>query len=297
MGAVLCCAANLFAGPRYCPPGPACAAPVCAPAPTYKTVERTIYVPSVTYETRVVPYTACRPEIRERTVMVPKMIPESRQVERHYTVMKPVYSTNTVSYTVNKPVTTYVDQTYCVQIPYRETRQETRTVCRQVPYTDVSYVCEDQGHWEDRVVPVSCGKGGRRGCASNCASCASCAPCTQKVWVSNIVKKPVEVTCYRTEVSEVPYTHTVTLYRSETRSRKVPVTNYIPETKTRPVTCTNFVPEVKSKLVTETSYRCEMVPQVQRYTEMVPYTAERTISVPVCTMVPKVITCQVPCCN
>ncbi len=298
LGALVCTTATAAAGPRYCPPGclpePACAAPVCAP--TYKTVERTIYVPHITYESRVVPVTACRPVTHERTVMVPKMIPVHTQVERQYTVMKPISSTRTISYCVNKPMTTYVPQTYCVQIPYQETRQEMRTVCKQVPYTDVSYVCEDQGHWEERAIAPSCGRGGRRGCASDCAACA-CAPCTQKVWVSNIVKKPVEVTCYRTEVSQVPYTYNVTLYRSETKTRTVPVTHYIPETKTRQVSHTDFVPEVKTKLVTETSYRCEMVPQVQHYTEMVPYTTQKTIQVPVCKMVPKVITCQVPCCN
>lgn len=252
-------------------------------------------VPEVTWESRVIDVTACRPVVQQRTVMVPKMIPEHRQVERHYTVMKPVYSTQTVHYTVPKAVTTYHPETYCVQIPYTETRNSTRTAYRQVPYQVTSYVCEDQGQWEERQVVVSAKPcGGRH--ARGCASCDDCAKtCTQQVWVPNIVKKPVVTTCFRTECYEEPCTITVTLYRSETRTRNVRTTNYVPEPRTREIRCTNYVPEMKSKLVTETSYRCEMVPKVQNYTEYVPYITQKTIRVPVCRMVPKVITCDVPC--
>lgn len=275
--------------------------PSCGPQVHY--IEKTIMKSIWCTETRKVHCTAYRYEPREQTYTEYQCVPETKQVVRTCTVMKPVTKTKMVPYTVCKPVyrpvtkeytvcvPTWVEKEvqYCVNVPvwtekqvnytvyepHTETRQATRRVCKVVPETVYRQVQRDCGHWAVQQYQVPCGY------CYDCNGC--CVPqyrtVCRRVWVPKVVVENVPCTVYRNTYVDVPYTYCVTVckprvytktvrvcsYKQEMRSCKVRECAYKYETRQ----CTYNVCEYK----TETHHRqvnyTVCVPHEQQYTENV----------------------------
>ena len=265
-------------------------------------VERTVMVPTMVPETRVVCATEYRCEVRERPVTVCRCVPETRQVKQTYTVMVPQVQTREEKCMVAVPVWEEVQQTYTVCVPQQEMRQGTRTVCKPVQVQETRTVCRDTGHWEETTCYRTCATM-MRGCLGWFGCCGGCAvvACTQMAWVPNVVTEEVPVTVCKYETVEEPYQYAVTVYKQEQRTRPVKVCRYVNQERTRQVQYTVCVPQQRECVQNVTTYKMVAEQQVQKCTVMVPYTVQREVQVMVCKMVPQQVVCRVPvrytCCR
>jgi hypothetical protein len=270
----------------------------------YQIVHKTIYVPQMVPEKRVVYQTVCQPEVHERVVTVYRQVPETHQVTQNYTVMVPQQHTRTEHYTVCRPVWSEVQQTHHVCIPQIEPRKGIRNVCRPVQVQETRTITRNVCDWEEVACDGSCGgygsvvqKGGdvvqndasQKGAVQK-GGCGG----THRVLRNHCVTEQVPVTVWRTEVHQEEYVYHVTTYRTEPRTRTVRVCNYVQEKASRDVTYTVCVPEQRTRTCNVTTYRTVSEPQTQRYTVMVPHTVQQEVTVMVCHMVPQQVTCTVP---
>jgi hypothetical protein len=288
--------------------GCGCAACVSS-CQTYQTVEKTIYVPQMVQENRIINETICEPEVRERMVTVCRQVPETRQVTENFTVMVPQQRRGTQNYVVCRPVWSEVEQSYTVCIPQTEVRKGVRSVCRPVQVQEMRTVTRNVCVWEDVPCDGSCGgystvvqkgdfdaaqkgavqKGGET-VVQKSAGCGS----VHRVMRNQCVTEQVPVNVCRNEIHQEEYQYNVTTYRSEVRKRMVRVCNYVNEKQSREVTYTVCVPEQRSQVRNVTTYRTVSEQQAQKYTVMVPRTVQREVVVTVCHMVPQQVTCTVP---
>lgn len=279
-----------------------CGCAACAsPCQLYQTVEKTIYVPQMAQETRIVNQTICEPEVRERVVTVCRHVPETRQVTENFTVMVPQQRTGTQNYVVCRAVWSEVEQPCLVSIPQTETRTGVRNVCRPIQVQETRTVTRQVCAWEDVPCDGSCEgsstvvqKGdvdaAQKDAVQKSAGCGS----THRVMRNKCVTEEVPVTVWKNEMYQEDYTYNVTTYRHETRTRTVRVCNYEYEKQSREVTYTVCVPEQRTRTRNLTTYRTVAEQQTQRYTVMVPRTVQREVTVTVCHMVPRQVTCKVP---
>lgn len=290
------------------PCGVATAGPMSAPCQSFETVERTVYVPQMVTERRVVNSVVCEPEVRQRTVTVMRRVPETRTINQDVTVMVPEQRTKTVQYTVKRPVWREVSQEYTVFVPHQVRHTGVRKVCRPVQVQETRTICRDAGHWEERPVMASygcgggnqgcgqggygCGKGGGYGCGAPAQYNGGCG--VQRVWVSNVIREQVPVTVWRNQVMEEPYERMVTVKRPETRTRQIRVCEIVPEQMSREVTYTVNVPTRQTRSYNVTTVRCVPEERVINETVMVPRTVQREVDVQVCRMVPKQVVHRVP---
>jgi hypothetical protein len=240
---------------------------VCKPVWETQTCEYTVMVPQ--QKTRTETYTVCKPVWETRTCEYTVMVPQQKTRTETYTVCKPVWETKTCEYTV--------------MVPHCEKRQGTRTVCKMVPVTEKRTVCEDQGHWEEVAYTGECHVRHCGGCCSRCHRCVNeCGGCggTCRKWVSNVVKKEVEVTCMRPKQMEETYEYEVTVCKPEKRTREVKVCKYVHEQKTRECTYTVCVPEKRTRELKVCKYVHEQKTRECTYTVCVP--EKRTKEVKVC---------------
>jgi YTV len=271
-----------------------------APCTTYETVERTIYVPKLVPETRIVHQTICEPEVRERQITVCRRVPESRQVTENFTVMVPQRRSRTVNYTVCKPVWSEVEQAYTVCIPQTETRTGTRTVCRPVQVQETQTVTRNVCVWEEIPCDGSCGgqtvvqKSASQKGGDTVVQKSPTRGHKHRVLRTHSVTEEVPVTVCKTEIYEEEYTYNVTTYRKEHRTRKVRVCSLVNEQRSREVAYTVCVPEQRTRTRNVTTYKTISEQKTQKYTVMVPRTVQKEITVTVCKMVPQQVTCQVP---
>jgi hypothetical protein len=226
-----------------------------------------------------------------------------------------VYHDVVQDYTVCVPVTTEVDQTYTVNVPHTETKTGVRKVCRLVPTTTYKTVTKDCGHYENQLVEVPACGSSARGCGG-CGDCGGCAtPATttvcRKVWVSNVVTEQVPVTACERQITEEPYTYTVTVCKPETHTRKVKVTKYEQQTKqrtvkvckyetqtkTRPVQVCKYVEETKTRVVNVTECVAEEKTREVKHTVCVPEKKSRTVNVTTCVPEKKSRTYKVTTCK
>jgi hypothetical protein len=326
-------AALLAASPVYaghyvggCAPSDPCGSP-CG---EMHYVQKTVYTPQWTTETRKVMVTQYVQEQRETTRTVYRCVPEQHQVQRSCTVMVPEVRTKTVpvtyckpvyrqverQYTVQVPEWSQVERQYTVMVPHVETRQGVRQVCNWVEEQVVKKVVRDCGYWEVQMVQVPCHTGLR--CCRRSKCCDPCCVPTrtvcQRVWVPNLVEEDVTVTVCRPQMSEEPYEYQVTVCKPETRSTMVnvcqmrtevrtamcTVTDYETVTAERQVSYTVCVPQERTWIQTVTTYKqvAEQVPCT--YTVCVPQQVEREVQVQVCQMVAQTIqvpVCTVTCCR
>ena len=279
---------------------------VCRPVTETHDVQETFTVMVPERRTRIERYTVSKPVMRQVTQNYTVQVPyqEQRQGTRRVCNYVPVTQTRTVSvpetrtrtesYTVPRTVMRQVSQNYTVRVPYTETREGTRQVCRWAPVNEQRTVCVDEGHYEDQVVAAGCNggysagcRGHRRrccsapcntGCASPCDAPAACAPVvTQKVWVPNIVQKIVNVTVNRSQMVNEAYSYLVQLCRDETRTRTVNVCDVVNETRTREVPYTVCVAKQESYVVNKP--QIVDVPYTYMVTLCRPETRTRTVNV------------------
>jgi hypothetical protein len=262
-------------------PTPAPAADGCGgcPAPAYKTVCVTEWVPETYTGTRTVYKRECVPE--KFTCYRTECTTETR----------------TRTCTVMRHVTEEVEETRCVMVcnPVQEERTVMKRVVTCVPVTTTVCKTVDHGHYECREVPcgpsmgerlrglfAKCRKHDDCGCGCESACETACAPRTktEKVWVS--CKETIQVPCTRMErhVECVPEKVCVTVNKMVATQQKVKVckTRCVPECKTE--TYTVQVPHQVAFEATRMVSRC--VPVCETYTacRMVAKTVEK--KVPVC---------------
>ncbi|MDA1055600.1 MAG: hypothetical protein O3C40_34830 [Planctomycetota bacterium] len=280
--------------------GCGCAACVSS-CPTYQTIEKTVFVPQMVQETRIVNQTICEPVVRERIVTVCRQVPETRQVTQNYTVMVPQQQTRTEHYVVCKPVWKEVEQNYTVSIPQTEARTGVRNVCRPVQVQETRTVSRNVCGWEDVPCDGSCGgystavqKGAVQKEGETVVQKGSGCGGTHRVFRSHCVTEEVPVTVCKMEVHQEEYSYNVTTCHPETRTRTVRVCNYVNEKQSHEVTYTVCVPEQRTRTCNVTTYRTVAEQKTQRYTVMVPYTVQKEVTVTVCRMVPQQVTCTVP---
>jgi hypothetical protein len=260
-------------GPDGC--GPAAAAP-SAP----QVVTKTVMVPQIAYTTITVSDIVCRPEVRQRTVTMCKLVPETKAVTYQATVLVPENRTQTVAYTECRMTDQDITRQATVLIPHTETRQGVRMVCKPVQAQEMRTVCKDQGHVETKSFVDGCG------CTRTC-----------QVWVPNVVTEQVQVTVFKPQFVEEPYSYEAVVCRPETRNITERIPKPVYETKTREMSYVVGVPKQVEKQVPQTTFRPVLEEKVVNYTELVPVRVERQVTVAVCTMVPKKITCTVPGCG
>ena len=295
---LLCCAVSLMASvassaiaagpyPTQAPIQKQVQAPVQAPvqgpskavqAP--QTITKTMMVPQTTFKTITVPAVVCRPEVRQRTVTVCRSIPETTFETCIETVMVPQTTFKTVNYTACRMTFDTVTRPVTVMVSHPEIRQGVRTVCKPVQTEELQTVCKDLGQWTTKSY-VDC-----YGCEQTC-----------QAWAPNVVTEQVPVTVWKPQFAQEPYTYTYIVCRPETKE----VTEHIPrpvyEAKTRQVACLVPVPKQVERRIPRTTFRQVTEEKVVNYTVMVPQRVERQVRVPVCTMVPKVVTMAVPGCG
>ena len=158
-------------------------------------------------------------------------------------------------------------------------RQGTRTVCKPVQVQTTQTVCKDMGGWDTKSFVDCCG----------CTRSYQC-------WVPNVVTEQVPVTVWKAQMVEEPYTYQVVTCRPEARQVTRRVAKPVYETMTRNVTHTVAVPKIVERQVPQTSFRCVVEQKVVNYTAMVATRAQKQVTVPVCTMVPKTVS-YVPTCG
>ncbi|MFK7819275.1 MAG: hypothetical protein AB8G99_11185 [Planctomycetaceae bacterium] len=95
-----------------------------------RTVERTVMVPKLVNETRKVKEVEYKRVQRERDVTVYETVPRVRTVKQQRQVLEPVTRTKTEFYTRMKPVTENVRREVTVSVPERVRRQAFRTEYR-----------------------------------------------------------------------------------------------------------------------------------------------------------------------
>jgi hypothetical protein len=293
-----------------CGAPPSCGAPVaCGVVGGHyedRVIERTVYVRETTMETRTVQVTECRAETREREVRCARRVPYQETVTEDYVVMVQQTHMKQIVETVYKPVMETVTQEYTVMVPHQEMRQGYRPVTTCVPTQQNYTVCVDRGGWQERTIqvpcspyPVRCGRCG--GCGAygggRCGGCNGCGACppqmitrTVRCWVPNIVREQVTRTVMVPQTVNQPYNYAITVCTPERRVRQVQVCRTVAEQVTREVPVTSCVPEKRQRTFQVTKYRDEVDVKKVPYTVMVPYTVEKQIQVPVCRVVPKVIT-------
>jgi hypothetical protein len=270
----------------------------------YQTVEKTIYVPEVTWETRQEEVRVCKPEVRQVPYTVMKQVVELKPVTREYTVMEAQQRVRVENYTVCKPVMRSAERQVTVMEPEQQVREGVHRYCKPVQVEEMVTVCRDRGHYEERQVAVECGsRCGHCGCRSRCGHCGGNGCCDScgapavtvcRVWVPNIVEEQQPRLVWRTKMVEEPYQYQVTVCKPVVKNVTEQVCDIEREQKSREVPYTICVPKVVSK--TEEVRVCRYVPeeQMREITVMVPSTEMREVRVPVCKMVPKVITCRIP---
>jgi hypothetical protein len=185
--------------------------------------------------------------------------------------------------TVARPVMQEAEQKYMDCVPHQVTHKGVHHVCHMKPVKVNAILRKDLGHWDEQPCEPPTG----------CHSC--CAPKTRKVWVPNIVDKPIQVTVMRPEVVQQPYEYTCTVMRPEMRTRKVQVCTYVYEQHPCEVRYTVCVPQQRTKTFNVTTYKCVPEEHVQKYQVCVPKTVEKQVEVRVCRMVEKTI--HVPACG
>jgi hypothetical protein len=338
-----------------------CSSPCAAAKTAYQEVEKTVMVPTIVTEMRKIAVTKFRdeqrtrditvlknvPEVKTREISKTTMIPEVRtrkidyteckavttQKQVNYTVKVPQTLTKTIRWMVKQPIRTEREETYTVNVPTFEQRTGTRQVCKFVPVTKTKTITEDQGHWETQVVPQTLtADKSSDGDSQPAPCCGDKAPAEQtactalkRVWVPNMVTRDLEITCQEKTFEDQQYTYNVTVYKPETRTRKVFDLDFVLEERTRDVQVTKCLPETRTKTVNIVRYINEpktreeqytvMIPQVktatqeytvikqvpetrtQSYTVKVPYTEQQEVPTKVCRLVAKTIKVRVavPC--
>ncbi len=264
-------------------------APIQAPQP--RVVTKTIMVPHVEYQTRMVTDYVCTSVPRQRTVPVTRMVPETHMVVRRFPVVTPQPRTKIEVYRVCHMEYEEVPATITVCVPYIEMRQGVRTVCSMVQETVMQTVSEESGHWEDAP---SAGGPVQKGMEQ--------APLQKgpiqkgRVWVPEVVKRQVPVTTWRPETTQVPFEYPVHLTRLESRPTTRTLARPRYETKEREIHYTVPVTTYVEREVPHTVCRPVTEERVVHYTECVRTPVEREVRVPVCTLVPKTITYTIwPC--
>lgn len=259
---------------------------------SYQTVTKTVYVPTMVPEKRVVCTTQYRCEERERPITVQRCVPETKQVRQTVTVMVPEVRYRTVTCRVPVPVWDEVEQPYTVCVPYQEKVQGVRTVYRPVQVQEMRTVCRDEGHWET----VTTYRRAHLGCLARIAygGCAPVVCCTALVWVPNIVTEQVPVTVCKYELVQEPCEYTVTKYRTEQRVRRARVCRTEYREEQRQVPYTVCVPQQRECVRNVTTYKVLTEQRTQKYTVMIPEQVQKEVTVMVCRMVPKQVCVKVP---
>jgi uncharacterized protein (TIGR03000 family) len=251
---------------------------------TYQTVERTVMVPEMVTENRTVNVVECKAEEQQYTYAVCRPVTEKHTVEYQYTV--PTYETRTreVRFTVCKPVMTTQRRQCTVMVPHTETCKGTRQVCRMVPVVQSRTVCEDHGCWKQ--VPQTY--------TYCCCGCVQTCTIMCNVWEPKIESREVQYPCMQPQMEQVPYEYAVTVCKPETQTQNVQVCTYVQEQQSRTESYQVCVPQQRTG--TREVATCRMVTEQHTATRtvQVPHTVQRQVSVQVCHMVPKTITCQVP---
>lgn len=240
------------------------------PCVTYTTVEKTIMVPTTVYQKKVIQCLEYRPVVRECTVNVTRRVPVTKQVKQICTVMVPKVMVRQEAYTVARPVYTKKQYEVTIMVPRNIVKQGVRQVCKYVPTKVMNTVTEDHGCW---VTDKS-------GC------------CTH--WQPNIVQKQVACTVMKPVTVDEPFQYTVTVCEPKKQIVEKTFCHYEYDKKVRNVQYTVCEPKQVERTVNVTTFHCVTEPQVRKYTQMVAHPVQKEISVPICQMVPKVITCKVP---
>src|SRR5262245_5224935 len=248
-------------------------------APQY--VTKTVMVPQTTYKTITVQCMACKPEARQMTVNTCRLVPETTMVNCVKTICVPQQKTWVENYTVCHMTFEAAQKQVTVMVPHRELRQGVRTVCKPVATQVMQSVCKDVGQWTTQTYVDQCG------CKQSC-----------QVWVPNIVTEQVPVTVYKPNYVQEPFQYEQIVCQPEVRNVTVQIPKPVYETKSRQVSC--LVPTFKQveAQVPCTTFKTVVEPKVVNYTAMVPVPVTKQVTVPVCTLVPKTITCAVcPTCH
>ena len=112
-----------------------------------------------------------------------------------------------------------------------------------------------------------------------------------------MVQRQIAYTCMQRQTSEVPCPVTVTVMKPEVRTQTVQVPEVIQEQKTRNVNYIVMVPQQQTRTVNVCNMQTVQEQKTRDYTVMVAYQEAQQVQVPVCRMVAKTITCQVPTTN
>jgi hypothetical protein len=209
---------------------------------------KTVLVPRIDYKTEQVPVVSLLPQVREKTVTVTRVVPQSRTVVRQVPVLVPEEQTRTETYTECRWVEEEVSREVTVMQPHVEVRDTVRTTSRPVLAQETRRVSKDAGRWEAK----------RWTDAHGCVRCC-------RVWTPRIVEEEITLTFPALETVETPVQEEVVVYQPETRTVTERICRPIVETKTREVTCTVCVEKLVEQEFNEVTWRTETEEQVVNY--------------------------------
>ena len=265
---VLCSAVGLAASPRCTIGGEPPKS--CQPGVTTKT----ILVPRISYEIKQVAVVALQPTVAQKTVTLVRDVPEVRNVKRLLPVLVPEEQTVTETYEECRLIEEEVNREVVVWQPHAEIQEGTRTISRPVMTPESRTILKDVGGWsEKRWVDA-------HGCRRTC-----------RVWKPKIVEEPVALTLPKLEAVQVPYREDAVVLKPETKTVTERVCRPVVETKTREVTHTVCAEKLVERECTEVTWRCVAEEQVVNY--LVPQTATEQLQLPVATrqLVPRIVEC------
>ncbi|MDG1874405.1 MAG: hypothetical protein P8J27_10875 [Mariniblastus sp.] len=160
----------------------------------------------------------------------------------------------TKTYQVRIPVTEHVSRPFTVEIPYEIKETAYRTVIKQVPVTKYRTITRDMGCWKREVYTTPNVSIFQDACGST-----TCMPgvqtCQRNVWCPQVVTQRIPYTDYQNTTQRLAYQVPKLLKRTETRMRKVPVTQYKVETRSATLDVLDFQQSTRTEDFKVTKYR------------------------------------------
>jgi hypothetical protein len=235
-----------------------CAEPMASCEPL--AVTKTVLVPRIAYRQARVRVVALQPQVREKTEVVTRVVPESRTVVRQVAVLVPEEETRTETYTECRWVEEEVSREVTVMQPHVEVRDTVRTTSRPVLAQETRTVSKDVGRWEVKRWTDA------HGCVRMC-----------RVWAPRIVEEEITLTFPALETVETPVQEEVVVFEPETKTITERICRPVMETKTREVTYTVCVEKLVEQECNEVTWRTESEEQVVNYLVPEIVTEERAL--------------------
>ena len=224
-------------------------------------------MPVTVTEMRMVTETCYREEQHEKVRHIERTIQVEKEVPYEYTAWVRVAKDDPQEIEIKTPKFRWVDQTYTVNVPGKDSVVKTHCRKTKVPVIESCTVCEDHGHWETEMVPSD--------------SCNGCPCVEKKVWCPNPVQVVKEKTVMKTVTVQEEQVCDVAICVPMEKSRRVKEYFTKVEKKTVKNPYTTLEPVKRTKMVTVCIPETICEEKTEVCTVKVPYTITKEVPVKV----------------